>query len=90
MALIDRVQLQSPSVEGLLLEIATILQRLETLTAWNPDKKNLVNVQINADAGTAQITATIPIESKVTPSGNIVFIAQQYLKATAVPSSDFV
>lgn len=86
MAHIDKAQLSSNTVEGLFFELATILQKLESTSAWNPDNKNLVNIQINTDTGVAQVTANVVVENKVGVAGNSIFIAKPYLKNDKYPA----
>lgn len=86
MAYLDKGQLSSQTAEGLFFELATILQRLESTEAWNPDKKNLVNIQINTDTGVAQISANMIVENKVGVAGNSIFLAKPYLKNDSYPA----
>lgn len=72
--------LKSTTAENALLESAMYVQKLERTSANNPNNRNFVNVQFNTDAGTATITATIPVTQAIDPaSGGISLVAEEYL-----------
>lgn len=72
--------LKSTTAENALLEAAMLVQARERTGANNPNNRNFVNVTFNSDAGTATISATIPVVQTIDPAtGGISLVAEEYL-----------
>lgn len=70
--------LQSNTLEGLFLEIALLIQKFELTDARNPNKFNLININIDTDAKKATIAMSLPIDFNPTQNGGYV-VAYPYL-----------
>lgn len=83
--------LKERTMEGLLLEIAMIIQKIEANELFNPDKKNLVNVIIDSDTKIASITARLPIDYFTGMRGEQIYKARQYMHVDqVVPAQEFM
>lgn len=79
------------TIEGILLEVATVLQRVESNELYNPDKKNLINVIIDSDTKIATITARLPIDFFINGQGQQVYKAREYTYPNQViPPEEFM
>jgi hypothetical protein len=61
-----------------LLEMAQLLQAAE-LTVPEETRPNNVSISIDLEAGTASITATVPVSTVISPTGTIVVAATDYI-----------
>lgn len=78
------------TLEGAFLELAILLQKIETNEAYNPDKKNQVNVIIDSDTKLASITARLPVDFYINVRGEQVYKARQYtLVDQLIPLEEF-
>lgn len=78
------------ALEGAFLELAILLQKIETNEAYNPDKKNQVNIIIDSDTKLASITARLPVDFYINQRGEQVYKARQYtLVDQVIPPEEF-
>jgi hypothetical protein len=70
---------KSTTMEGALLEVATLCQAQENTTGKNPNSANNVSVDMNTDRGTVTISATLPINYVIDNTGKLQVSAKEYL-----------